>query len=263
MAVDEARKSSAEDKRPHPLVGCVVVKSGKVLATSHRGEIEGNHAEYIALETKLKDNSLSGCTVYTTLEPCTTRSHPKIPCADRLIERRVARVVVGMHDPNPDICGKGIRKLQAANIEVSLFPHALIQELEELNRNFTRAYVETEIMGVQVEKEKTHFITEKRKLYTLLRKINGIECNFCFPPGPQDACFNGSRISQINKDFEGIRDALVELLDLPEAKELVGLRIPAPPLNGGSWPWLEATWKEHFLPVQELFRNLKAEVLGK
>jgi pyrimidine deaminase RibD-like protein len=111
MAIEEARKSSAEDSRAHPMVGCVVVKNGEVLATSHRGEIEGNHAEYIGLETKLKDNSLTGCTVYTTLEPCTTRNHPKVPCADRLIERRVARVVVGMHDPNPDICGKGIRKL--------------------------------------------------------------------------------------------------------------------------------------------------------
>jgi pyrimidine deaminase RibD-like protein len=261
MAVEEARKSRAEDGRPHPLVGCVVVKNGQVLATSHRGEIEGNHAEYIALETKLKDDSLAGCTVYTTLEPCTARNHPKIPCADRLVEHRVARVVVGMHDPNPDICGKGIRRLQAANIEVTLFPHALIQELEELNRHFTRSYAEARTTGSQPEKERKRLVAEKRKLYNLLRKINCIECNFCFPPGPQDACFNGSLISQINKDIECIRDNLVELLDLPEAKQLAELRIPAPPFSGATWPWLEETWREHFLPVQVLFRNLKAEVL--
>jgi pyrimidine deaminase RibD-like protein len=140
MAVDEARKSNAEDDRARPFVGCVVVKNGQVLATSHRGEVKGNHAEYIALEIKLKDASIAGCTVYTTLEPCTKRNNPKIACANRLIERRVARVVVGMHDPNPEICGKGIRKLQEANIEVVLFPHELIKELEELNRHFTRSH---------------------------------------------------------------------------------------------------------------------------
>jgi hypothetical protein len=168
-----------------------------------------------------------------------------------------------MHDPNPDICGKGIRRLQAANIEVTLFPHALIQELEELNRHFTRSYVNARAAGGHAEKEKKRLVAEKRKLYNLLRKINCIECDFGFPPGPKDACFNGPLISQINKDIEGVRDALVELLDLDEARKLADLRIPAPPLNNSSWAWLEATWKEYFLPVQELFRNLKSEVLGK
>jgi pyrimidine deaminase RibD-like protein len=142
MAVDQARMSAAEDERAHPMVGCVVVKDGKVIATAHRGEIKGRHAEFIALEEKLRDEALTGCTVYTTLEPCTARNHPKIPCANRLIERRVARVVIGMHDPNPEICGKGIRKLQGADIEVTLFPHALIKELEELNRHFTRSFAD-------------------------------------------------------------------------------------------------------------------------
>ena len=51
LAIDEARKSVPEnDGRPHPRVGAVVVKNGEVLATAHRGEGEGNHAEYIALE---------------------------------------------------------------------------------------------------------------------------------------------------------------------------------------------------------------------
>ncbi len=262
MAVDEARKSSAEDDRPHPLVGCVVVKNGQVLATSHRGETGGNHAEYIALEIKLKDTTLAGCTVYTTLEPCTKRNNPKIACANRLIERRVARVFVGMHDPNPDICGKGIRKLQEANIEVTLFPHDLINELEDLNRQFTRSYTEDRTTRGEAEKEKERLVSEKRKLYNLLRKINCIECNFRFPPGPQDASFNGALISQINKDIESIRGGLVELLDLTAVKALVNLRIPAAPFAGASWPWLEATWREHFLPVQQLFRNLNEELIS-
>ena len=162
MAVDEARKSAAEDERAHPMVGCVVVKDGQVLAAAHRGEMEGRHAEFIALEKKLGDEILTGCTVYTTLEPCTTRNHPKIPCANRLIERRVARVVIGMHDPNPKICGRGIRKLQGANIEVKLFPHALIKELEELNRHFTRSFGETGTAGRRAKKER--LVTENPKV---------------------------------------------------------------------------------------------------
>ena len=141
LAVEQARKSNAEnDGRAHPLVGALVVKDGKILATAHRGEAEGNHAEYIALERRLADTSIVGATVYTTLEPCTTRNHPKIPCAARLIERKVRRVVIGMLDPDPRITGRGQRKLRSANIITDLFPHDLMSEVEDLNREFTRSF---------------------------------------------------------------------------------------------------------------------------
>jgi len=107
MAIEEALKSVSEDDRPHPKVGAVVVKGGRVLSKAHRGEIPKCHAEYIALEQKLADDLVAGATVYTTLEPCTTRKHPKIPCAERLVERKVSRVIIGMLDPNPDIRGQG------------------------------------------------------------------------------------------------------------------------------------------------------------
>lgn len=139
LAIDEARKSVSEsDGRAHPKVGAVVVKDGRVLSTAHRGEQSGNHAEFVALEKKLSDEAIAGATVYTTLEPCTTRNHPKIPCVERLIERKVARVVIGMLDPDDRISGKGVRKLRKAGIETVLFPHDLGMEVEELNREFTR-----------------------------------------------------------------------------------------------------------------------------
>lgn len=139
LAIDEARKSVPEnDGKPHPWVGAVVVKDGKVLSSAHRGEVPGNHAEFTALERNLSDVAVAGATVYVTLEPCTTRNRPKIPCADRLIERRIKRVVVGMLDPDDRIRGKGHRKLTNAGIEFSFFPHDLAMEVEELNREFTR-----------------------------------------------------------------------------------------------------------------------------
>jgi len=139
MAIDEARRSLSEpDGRSHPLVGALVVKNGQVLSVAHRGEATGNHAEFIALEKKLSDEVVAGATVYTTLEPCTTRNHPKVPCAIRLIERKVARVVIGMLDPDERITGKGQRKLRSAGIITELFPHDLMTEVEEMNREFTR-----------------------------------------------------------------------------------------------------------------------------
>lgn len=147
LAIEEARKSVPEnDGRSHPMVGAVIVKNGSVLASAHRGEAKGNHAEYIALEKRLTDTAVAGATVYTTLEPCTTRNHPKIPCVERLIERKVSRVVMGMLDPDPRITGKGQRKLRSANIITDFFPHDLMAEVEELNREFTRQFEQT---GVQ------------------------------------------------------------------------------------------------------------------
>jgi pyrimidine deaminase RibD-like protein len=138
LAIDEARLSVAEDQRAHPKVGAVVVKDGRVVSKAHRGESPKCHAEFIALEAKLPDDLVAGSTVYTTLEPCTTRKHPKIPCAQRLIERRVARVVIGMLDPNPEIRGLGIQALNDAGIETQLFPRDLQSQIEEINRDFIR-----------------------------------------------------------------------------------------------------------------------------
>lgn len=141
LAIDEAKRSVFEDEQVHPYVGAVVVRAGELIEAAFRGEHKaGDHAEYTVLEKKLGKYTLAGCTVYTTLEPCTTRNHPKVPCATRLIERRVARVVIGMLDPYQPITGKGLLQLRRAGIAVDLFPPNLMAEIEELNRDFIREY---------------------------------------------------------------------------------------------------------------------------
>ena len=141
MAVAEAHKSIAEDDgEPHPYVGAVVVKNGVVLATGYRGETgKGRHAEYCALR-KLNDDvdkvDLSGCTVYTTLEPCSTRRSPaKTPCTERLINAKAARVVYGLADKDVSVYGHS--SLVEASIEVWLFPNDLMRELVTLNKGWS------------------------------------------------------------------------------------------------------------------------------
>lgn len=144
LAIERAQFSISEGVPPNPKVGAVIVRDGTLLGSAFRGEIVRNdHAEFTVLEKKLRTNILSGATLYTTLEPCTERnSKEKIPCAKRIIDRKIARVVIGMLDPNQSICGRGIRRLRDAGIATDLFPSDLMSQVEEQNRDFTR-YQET------------------------------------------------------------------------------------------------------------------------
>jgi pyrimidine deaminase RibD-like protein len=135
VAIAEARKSVAEDDRLHPYVGVVIVRNGKILATGHRGESgSGDHGEYCALK-KLSKADVQGATVYTTLEPCSGRKPPKLPCTKRLIDGKVARVVYGMADKDESVYGHS--SLVEAGIEIGFFPNDLMQELLALNKDWS------------------------------------------------------------------------------------------------------------------------------
>ncbi|RKI39189.1 hypothetical protein D7Y27_22530 [Corallococcus sp. AB004] len=140
QTLDEARKCKPEDSTtPKPPVAAMAVRDGKEIARAYRGELRaGDHAEFTLLEGKLQNANLAGATLYVTLEPCTTRNHPKTPCAVRVIERRIARVVIAALDPNRNILGQGFLALQEAGIELALAGKAEMDIAAELLRDFTR-----------------------------------------------------------------------------------------------------------------------------
>src|SRR5687767_13081241 len=111
-ALDLAKSSRSEDERPHPRVGVVLLMDGKIVAEAFRGEVvPGEHAEFTLFERHLRGREINGSVLITTLEPCTVRKSHR-PCADWIIEKGIARVVVGRLDPNPAIYGQGITKLR-------------------------------------------------------------------------------------------------------------------------------------------------------
>src|SRR5688572_13946707 len=101
---------------PNPMVGCVIVKDGRVIGEGFHATFGGPHAEPNALANCTE--SPAGATAYVTLEPCCHTNKKTPPCVPALIGAKVARVVVGCLDPNPDVNGKGIQQLRVAGVEV-------------------------------------------------------------------------------------------------------------------------------------------------
>jgi len=102
---------------PNPVVGAIVVKNGKVVGRGYHEKAGMPHAEAIALAKA--GNAARGASLYVTLEPCSHTSKRTPPCCPLVIESGVKRVVVAMIDPNPQVSGRGIRKLRSAGIDVS------------------------------------------------------------------------------------------------------------------------------------------------
>jgi len=122
--------------RPNPLVGCVIVRDGEVLAEGYHAALGRAHAERAAIEHAQQQGiDLTGATLYVNLEPCSHFGRTP-PCADLIIENRLTRVVIAMEDPNPLVAGRGIKALRTAGIEVTT--GVLESEARRLNEIFIK-----------------------------------------------------------------------------------------------------------------------------
>ncbi|CAM2194011.1 Diaminohydroxyphosphoribosylaminopyrimidine deaminase / 5-amino-6-(5-phosphoribosylamino)uracil reductase [Paraburkholderia kururiensis] len=119
---------------PNPRVGCVLVKNGEVIGEGFTQPAGQDHAEIRALkDARSRGNDPRGATAYVTLEPCSHFGRTP-PCANALIEAKVARVIAAMEDPNPLVSGRGLGMLRNAGIDVRC--GLLANEAAELNIGF-------------------------------------------------------------------------------------------------------------------------------
>lgn len=122
---------------PNPRVGCILGREdGRLLGRGATQQAGGPHAEVMALrDAHAAGHDLRGATAWVTLEPCAHHGRTP-PCCDALIEAGLARVVVAVGDPSPNVAGEGIARLRAAGITVDLADAGLADAAREINIGF-------------------------------------------------------------------------------------------------------------------------------
>ncbi len=131
-ALELARKG-LYSTHPNPRVGCVIVRDGQVVGEGWHVRAGEPHAEVHALRQAAE--RARGATAYVTLEPCSHHGRTP-PCADALVAAGVGRVVAAMQDPNPQVAGRGLKRLEDAGIAVS--SGVLEAEAKALNAGFIK-----------------------------------------------------------------------------------------------------------------------------
>ncbi|OOF28025.1 riboflavin biosynthesis protein RibD [Salinivibrio proteolyticus] len=130
---------------PNPNVGCVIAHGDDIVGEGFHLAPGGPHAEVHAL--KAAGKRAQGATAYVTLEPCSHYGRTP-PCCDALIAANVSRVVCAMQDPNPQVAGRGIARLQEAGIEVVV--GVMAEQAKALNPGFIKRML-TQMPYVQLK----------------------------------------------------------------------------------------------------------------
>lgn len=128
---------------PNPLVGSVIVKYGQIIGEGFHPKAGEPHAEVFAL--RQAGAAAQGATLYVNLEPCSHTGRTP-PCAEAIVAAGLARVVVGMVDPNPLVAGRGIARLRQAGIEVVVGVETA--DCQKLNEAFTHRILYQQPFGI-------------------------------------------------------------------------------------------------------------------
>lgn len=139
QAVELAKACRPSSERI-PKVGAVIAIGDVVVGSGQRdeGNEKDEHAEYNALQAVHDPSQLYKATIYTTLEPCTSdvRSRGPKACTELILNSGIKRAFIGILDPNQGVTGKGLWRLQTANVEVELFPPDLASQIRSINDAF-------------------------------------------------------------------------------------------------------------------------------
>lgn len=133
----ELAKNGEGRVSPNPMVGAIIVKDHRIIAKGYHKEYGRGHAEVDAFENATED--VKGATMYVTLEPCSHYGKTP-PCADKIVAKKISKVVIGSLDPNPLVSGRGVKKLTDAGIEVTV--GVLEEECKKLNEVFMKYILE-------------------------------------------------------------------------------------------------------------------------
>lgn len=128
----ELAKRAQGQTWPNPLVGAVIVKNGKIIGEGYHRKSGSDHAEVDALKNCIE--SPKDSTIFVNLEPCCHTNKLTPPCAQRLIQEGIKKVVICNLDPNKNVNGKGVQLLSENGIEVEF--GILEDEGEKLNEVF-------------------------------------------------------------------------------------------------------------------------------
>jgi diaminohydroxyphosphoribosylaminopyrimidine deaminase/5-amino-6-(5-phosphoribosylamino)uracil reductase len=102
---------------PNPMVGAVIVFNDNIIGEGYTSPYGGSHAEVNAINAVNDKSLLKSATLYVTLEPCSHFGKTP-PCSDLIVKHGIPNVVIGCIDDNPEVAGKGIKKLESAGCNV-------------------------------------------------------------------------------------------------------------------------------------------------
>jgi diaminohydroxyphosphoribosylaminopyrimidine deaminase/5-amino-6-(5-phosphoribosylamino)uracil reductase len=125
---------------PNPMVGAVLVKTGKIISEDFHRRAGTPHAEALAIEKA--EGKAKGSTLYINLEPCCHTEKRTPPCTKVIIAAGIKEVVIGMKDPNPKVSGMGISELQKNGI------HVRTGILENEAKRLNEAYIKYITKGI-------------------------------------------------------------------------------------------------------------------
>lgn len=174
MAIQVMNQSIQEPRtdKVSPKVGAVLIKPNGEIDTAFRGELRhGDHAEFTLLERKHRSDVLDGSILFATLEPCApgARKHPKLGCAERIVNARIKKVYIGIEDPFPTVDRKGIKYLIENGIEVEMFDADLQKEIRLANKDFI---IDAENEAKKVKENKSKVVLSELENAEMKAKID-------------------------------------------------------------------------------------------